>query len=373
MEWCCASSMGERVVPKNQEVSESFPSPESWLHKWGRTEPENFAFPNKGGSFAMDNNNFNGGILSDEAEMDSCTYDKDWSRSGGASQESSFQQTLDYQLLSLAGFESTDDLYLSSLMEDMPGNEEFYNSYSMDPEMKEDMLDCDTISGDLVLNTKNTSADSHSMGSSKYLKTHAFSPSSDQERSHVSAPQQQKHCSSVKGLVSSGHNGANEQVNEETCLEESVLEQLGMVMSQMTEKTRLCFRDGLYRLANNSRQHGAIHNPNGFDLLETSSWTEQEDKLRLEGKQTRESETNTIDRTIANLLFNKMDTNPNGFPVSASTSSQDESLEQTGLPNCTSSLPQYTSFSSDNDVSIFSQGMSPTRVVPNIQFSQNPA
>ncbi|XP_065867428.1 protein LNK3-like [Euphorbia lathyris] len=364
MEWCCASNIGDRVVPKNQEVSESFPSPESWLHKWGRTEPENFAFPNKG--FAMDNN-FNGGILSDEVEMESCTYDKDWSSSGGRSQESSFQQTLDYQLLSLAGLESTDDIYLSSLIEDVPGNEEFYNSYSMEPEMQSDMLDCDTFSADMMLNTKSTSIDSHSMGSSKYLKTHAFSPS-DQENGRVSTPQcnsQLTHCPSVK--IPTGNNNANEQMDEETCLEESVLEQLGMVMSQMTEKTRLCFRDGLYRLANNSRQHGATHNENGFASLETPTWSGQEGEMRLEGKKTRESETNTIDRTIANLLFNKMDTNVNDYPVSASISSQDESLEQSRLPNCsTSSLPQYTSFSSDNDVSM-------TRVVPNIQISQNPA
>lgn len=38
-----------------------------------------------------------------------------------------------------------------------------------------------------MLDTQSVSSDAYSMGSSKYLKTHAFSPSVDQEKGKVSA------------------------------------------------------------------------------------------------------------------------------------------------------------------------------------------
>ncbi|GMI83305.1 hypothetical protein HRI_001999500 [Hibiscus trionum] len=110
---------------------------------------------------------------------------------------------------------------------------------------------------------------------------------------------------------------ANGFVSRGTSLEESVLEELEMVMTQLSDKTRICFRDSFYRLAKNSKQNRVALDRQGNLHAQTHSpkWTISEEKIRSGKKETTESETNTIDRTIANLTFDKMDINVLDFPV----------------------------------------------------------
>ncbi|KAF2323724.1 hypothetical protein GH714_036723 [Hevea brasiliensis] len=348
MDWYIGSNIDEFVVPKKQELSDRFPSPESWP-KWGISESESFEFPNE--SFVIDSKlthevlNFN---FSNEVEVESSVHDKDQSSSiiGGGSSEESLQQTalsrdhLDYQLDGLAGFEHMDDQFLSSLMEDPPGTENLHKSFYFEPELLNCIEGDDNISTYSILDALRISSDAYSMGSSKYLKTHAFSPSMDPEEGKVSASppfipsnSEQKNCpllkaSLIKVLAPSEHKGLNEHVDEETSLEETVLQELAMVMAQLTDKTRMCFRDAFYRLANTSSQH-VTWDRNGNLSMESSPWTCQEDKMRPGRKKTMELETNAIDRALTNLMFNKTYFNVHDFPVSSLASSKQESLKAT--------------------------------------------
>ncbi|GMI90432.1 NIGHT LIGHT-INDUCIBLE AND CLOCK-REGULATED GENE 3 [Hibiscus trionum] len=110
---------------------------------------------------------------------------------------------------------------------------------------------------------------------------------------------------------------ANGFVSEGMTLEESVLKELEMVTTQLSNKTRICFRDAFYRLAKNSTQNPVALGQQGNLHAQTHSpkWTISEEKIRSGKKETTESETNTIDRTIANLTFGKIDINVRDFPV----------------------------------------------------------
>ncbi|KAJ9190534.1 hypothetical protein P3X46_001722 [Hevea brasiliensis] len=406
MDWYFGSIIEDLVVPKDEEISDRFPSPENWS-KWGINESETFGFPNKGfviySKLNQEELNFNCEILSNnEVEMESSAHDdKDQSSSsigGGISSEESIHhqtalscdQQLDYQLDGLAGFQQMDDLFLSSLMEDPLGTENIHSSFCFEPELQNYMVRDDNISTDTMLDTQSISSEAYSMGSSKYLKTHVFSPSVDQEKCKVSAlpftpsNAERKNRPSlkeplIKVLAPSEHKNMNEHEDEETSLEESVLQELEMVMAQLTEKTRICFRDAFYRLAKNSRQHVVTHNQNGNLSMGTTAWTGQEEKIRPGGKKTMELETNTIDRAIANLMFNKMDLNVRDFPVSALASSRMESLKATRSSIYSSNqqqihdFPHGPNFSSDTQVPILCPGYLQTRAIPDVYISRNPA
>ncbi|KAE8713844.1 putative orf protein [Hibiscus syriacus] len=116
---------------------------------------------------------------------------------------------------------------------------------------------------------------------------------------------------------------ANGFVSEGMSLEESVLNELEMVTTQLSDKTRICFRDAFYRLANNSKQNpvaldkqGNLHaqthqvdNLGGENKVQLVAFYYNLQYFQVWEKGKMESETNTIDRTIANLTFDKMDAN----------------------------------------------------------------
>uniref|UniRef100_A0A6N2K993 Uncharacterized protein n=1 Tax=Salix viminalis TaxID=40686 RepID=A0A6N2K993_SALVM len=56
-----------------------------------------------------------------------------------------------------------------------------------------------------------------------------------------------------------------------------------MVLAQLNDKTRICFRDGLYRLASYSRQHIVKRNQNG-DLYMEKPCTSEDEEMRKENK-----------------------------------------------------------------------------------------
>ncbi|XVE63013.1 hypothetical protein DITRI_Ditri06bG0165700 [Diplodiscus trichospermus] len=84
-------------------------------------------------------------------------------------------------------------------------------------------------------------------------------------------------------------------------------------------------------------------------------WTISEGKIRSAKKETTESQTNTIDRAVANLTFNRMEINIRDFPVAPTTSkSMPNIIKVIGQPNLSSSqlihrFPQSVA-SSDTEV-----------------------
>lgn len=355
MDWYFGNATAdELVVPKEQDLSDRLPSPDSWL-QWGRSPSESFGSQNK--YFVTETKptreelNLDGMSLCDEVGME--LYNQELEQSSGSSicgglsgrsphKTRRSHDRPDYQLDDLAEMDQMDDIFLSSLLEEeVPGMENFRGSFCSSSRPHCAMTPADNLLSDMILDSQSISGDLQGTGSSKYLKTHDFSPPVDWENGGVSdshfipCNMGQKVCPPVKALselvlVPAELSSANECVYEETSVEESVLQDLEMVMAQLNEKTRICFRDALYRLAKNSKQNTTAHTQSGdmaFEKPQTSS--------RSVKTEARESETNTIDRAIANLMFSKMEYNAQDIATS--------SMETTGQQDYCSNQSQFPS------------------------------
>ncbi|KAJ6797526.1 hypothetical protein M6B38_217675 [Iris pallida] len=94
------------------------------------------------------------------------------------------------------------------------------------------------------------------------------------------------------------------KMDELECSEAIVLLELEDVMSQMSEKSRICFRDAMYRLAKGFEQKHSITQIRSE--ITADRWFPSQvscDNSRMEGPSSMESATNVIDRTVANLMF----------------------------------------------------------------------
>ncbi|GLT93432.1 hypothetical protein SLE2022_112260 [Rubroshorea leprosula] len=337
MDWCFGSGIDDLVVPKDQELSDRFPTPESWP-KWEINAPGNMESQNEcfilNTNFAQEYLVLSGKSLYNEVEMESPISAEDESCSsvcGGSSQESLNQapishRQLDYQLDELSRFQQMDDIFLNSLLEDLPGSEDSVKSYSHSPDSQCDMMPTDNLLGDMFSNCQSISSNQQSVGSSKYLKTNAFSPTQSLQKVEVpplySSPSTLEKNNSLTLKVPP----ANDSLPpEKSCidenitpgpssLEEFILQELESVMTQLPHKTRICFRDALFRLAKNSQQNLVARNQRRSFSLETEFPT-HDAKIRSERKNGVESETNTIDIVIASFTLNKMEVNFQDFPV----------------------------------------------------------
>ncbi|GLT60143.1 hypothetical protein SLA2020_374320 [Shorea laevis] len=321
MDWYFGNGIDDLVVPKDHELSDRFPSPESWPN-WGISAPGNIESPNK--CFTMDTNlsqDFN------EVEMESPLNAKDQSCCssvcGGLSEESllnhapTSHQQLDYQLDEFSRFQQMDDIFLNSLLENLPENEDLDKPYLFSLDSDHDMMPSDNLLEDVVSNYQ-------SIENSKHLNTHACSPSQSLQKEVpvlcISPTNMEKKNSlTVKVPIAnipdpSENSCINGHLAPEPSLEESVLRELETVMTQLPDKTRVCFRDAFYRLAKNSKQNFMAHNQSRNLPLETE-FPSHDAKIRPERQNAVESETNTIDRAIASLTFNKMEVNVLNFPL----------------------------------------------------------
>ncbi|XP_024021115.1 uncharacterized protein LOC21406716 [Morus notabilis] len=342
MDWYSANGIDDLIVPKDGGLSDRLPSPDSWS-KWGVGVMESYPSHNKGGSafrqkFTAEEPDFRS--LYDDVEMedfvDKC-HSSISSACGRLSDDSVQRTTLssnrpDYQL-DLGGSRQMDDIFLSSLLEDLPEIENQVKSFCFSPKSQRGTQSNNFLT-DMTLDSENTSSGAQCLSSSRYLQTHVFSPSLGLENEDTTASKfvssQQKDFSPSKGTslgvsVPSKENRMSIHMNEETSLEESVLQELKMVTNQLTEKTRICFRDALYRLANNSKQHHMTQNQDG-DLCVgiPPLWTPNHETTRSETKKATESETNVIDRAVANLIFNNSDFNKRDLSMAASSNSKEE-------------------------------------------------
>ncbi|OMP08252.1 hypothetical protein COLO4_06637 [Corchorus olitorius] len=353
MDWYYCNGIEDLVVPKDQELADRLPSPDSWS-KWGFAAPESFESSNKcfieDASLSHEELKLNGKSCNGadfEKLADAKGPSSNSSVCGGLSEVSLNQASIshsqpDYPLDDFSRFQQLDDIFLykPAVINDhnkenlMPLLGDLETSLMQDqdlPETEDLHKSCCSSSEDQCVRTlasyhlTDVSSDSqsipnneHGMGSAKYLKTHAFSPSMNLEEEipalsnspTVKAPPEQK---SPNGFVSAG-----------ISLEESVLQELETVMAQLSDKTRICFRDAFYRLAKNTKQNHIAPNQQENLYVQTHPpmWTISEEKTRSGRKEITESETNTVDRAIANLTFNKMETNVQDFPVTTRVNSK---------------------------------------------------
>ncbi|PSS18960.1 hypothetical protein CEY00_Acc10900 [Actinidia chinensis var. chinensis] len=355
MEWYFGSGVDDLVVPRDQEPLDRLPSPNSWS-LWGVSATECFKSTNKYSipkkSSISEETNYHGEEgLYEEVDMDLLAH----SNSNMYLQEDSLQQATspwespDYQLSDIAGTNKTDEFFMSSLLEEDPSDtDNVHGSFNFFPELEYGLLPADNLLTDMILESDYDPSHLFGMARSKYLKTHAFSPSMDWGHGegsalHVPSNLRQNDNTPLKALVakfaaSPELDIMNGHVNEESSLEVSVLHELERVMAQFSEKTRICFRDALYRLAQNSEQHIVDRSQNG-DLIpdKLPQLTVRNETLRLENAKTVESKTNAIDRAVANLLFSKTNSEDGAqdFPAEANiTAGQyNYSLRQPQLPH----------------------------------------
>ncbi|KAM0052058.1 putative LNK family protein [Helianthus debilis subsp. tardiflorus] len=247
MEWYFGNEAEDLVVPKDYEEAQMISSPESWS-QWGMSGSK------------KNLNSMTGEELTFNDETSKSNNSSIYINGGSLlwNDEADFQQFVEEE----ARINHMDDIFFSSLLEEN------------DPTGPHDLgNDANIFEGEMV---NSEYVGSHGQ-SSKYLKTHAFSPSTDWGNSEVSTTYQMP----------------KEYTNNEN-MEESVLSDLERVTSQFTDKTRICFRDAFYRLAESSKQ--SLNSCQDGE----STMTSIDDSPRAGGT---ESKTNAIDRTVASLMF----------------------------------------------------------------------
>ncbi|CAH1440251.1 unnamed protein product [Lactuca virosa] len=286
MEWYFGNEVEDLVVPKDYEQQEMISSGENWS-QWGMNAFGGSSFPKKNINMTREELTFNGGknfyTSIDMADSDNERQKSNTSsmsqglyNNGGSllwNDQADFQQFEEEE----ARINHMDDIFFSSLLEEDP---------TKDSTEEHDNMILDNNVSMFEDNMVNSHVGNHgqSIGSSKYLKTHAFSPSSDWGNREVSTT-----CQMPK------------YTSDENLTEESVLKDLERVTSQFNDKTRICFRDAFYRLAESSKQ--SLNSCQDGELMLTSN----DDTMRVVEPEASESKTNVIDRAVANLMFNKFD------------------------------------------------------------------
>ncbi|CAN6887329.1 hypothetical protein Bca4012_074469 [Brassica carinata] len=180
------------------------------------------------------------------------------------------------------GIEHMDDIFLSSILEDVPGND-----------------------GDV----HQASSSYNSVGSSSLYggnEVHMF-------HCH-DMPLKEEAPFTISDL--SEENMLNPQYGDELSSEELVLHDLQRASEKLTDDTRKCFRDTFYRLARNSQEKFDSVSTNSEELYMQASRYAYGDSARMSREEEIESETNSIDRAVANLTYNKMESNISSFPLS---------------------------------------------------------
>ncbi|XP_060218290.1 protein LNK1-like [Lycium barbarum] len=207
-------------------------------------------------------------------------------------------EQFDFHLDNMASIDQLDDAFLSSLLEDCPtGMDASDESSELSTDDRCSMLLDDDQARDEHSNLEHMRSNSCA-GTAKYFSAHAFTSPVDWEsqednNSYLLKKAQQAEVS-VKFEHDKGNNGVSE---EEISMEEAVLQHLENLTSQLTDETRICLRDSLYRLADNSK-HDACQSRKAMPDQESTWFSEEE---------TKESGTNVVDRTVANLLFSNVE------------------------------------------------------------------
>eukprot|EP00268_Persea_americana_P044435 TRINITY_DN4492_c0_g1_i2.p1 TRINITY_DN4492_c0_g1~~TRINITY_DN4492_c0_g1_i2.p1 ORF type:complete len:301 (-),score=67.92 TRINITY_DN4492_c0_g1_i2:212-1114(-) len=286
MDWYFSRESDDLLVPTGLETSDVLCEddrsllPNGWL-QWGVTASESFKSPNN--TVIETTSKFNLG-------------NSDSSGHGGDFLDGRRElQSFCHSMKGSSNIEQMDDIFLSSLLE-------------------EDSRDMENVFQNQPSIGKNSSC----MGNSKYVRTTSFPVamgdlSDDWDNKEDLPPwhftpsdYEREEGSQTETVVA---------YSEEESLEEAVLQELRGTMSQLNQRTRICFRDALYRLAKSSRErHPADHSSAELIVEEPSVSSVQDERSRCSNSTTElKLESNAIDRTIMNLLFQKLNCGPQDF------------------------------------------------------------
>ncbi|CAH8359902.1 unnamed protein product [Eruca vesicaria subsp. sativa] len=261
----------EFVVPIYQESSssETYHSNGMW-GGWSMSSPE-------AAETCFDYDAFNGeGLL--YSQMSMRTSDEEEEEEAKRSKAFYGASSLD----DFEGIEQMDDLFLSSILEDVPGNDG---------------------EGHRASSSNNSVGTSSMYGGNEVYMFHCHDmPLKDEAPFTISDMSEE--------------NMLNSQYVDDLSSEELVLQDLQRASEKLTAATRKCFMDTFYRLARNSQEKFDSVNTNSEEFHVQSSRYAYGDNTRMSREVEMESETNSIDRAIASLTFNKMESNISNFPLS---------------------------------------------------------
>ncbi|QCD85672.1 hypothetical protein DEO72_LG3g192 [Vigna unguiculata] len=308
MDWYYGCENSEFVLPKDQEdLLERYSSPGRWS-EWGIKAPECFnstqeEYLTKNTDATEVEFNFIDKSFEDEIEFDPYLQDKDQSSSssvcGGLSEQ--FQQTglscdhqSKYELQDLSTFEHVDDIFLykqlyknepviawDSVLEDFPCVENLHKSF---------------------LYPENQSSNTNGVVQ-KDVAASGFVPCNSDSKDC-----QDIEARGTKIVDPFEQSNGDKIMPEQLSLEEFTLQGFEMLIAQLTEKTRICFRDALFRLAKNTK-HVVEDLDGDLNMHQEMPHSVYNETMRSVDKKPMESETNIVDRAVANLMFNKMEIN----------------------------------------------------------------
>ncbi|PIA60082.1 hypothetical protein AQUCO_00400754v1 [Aquilegia coerulea] len=236
---------------------------------------------------------------------------------------------LDYQLDGMSGIDQMNDNFMNSFFEEnTPRMRSTYQCAGKFPESECSTMSSGDLLTDVGMDSQSVSTDQSRRGNLNKLEV----PSSMDWNTLDGPPTYTSYDSeNGKGFITRNAHGietnsslvTDGQVDEETSFEQVAIRELELAMTQLTEETRICFRDSLYRLAKSSRQR----------QLESQSQSEEQtidgtfstnthgETARFEEKvEHMESETNYFDSTVAHLMFNELNSTPDLYRLSGQKS-----------------------------------------------------
>ncbi|XP_043720845.1 protein LNK3-like [Telopea speciosissima] len=348
------------VVPKRQQLSFRFPSPDYCL-QWEVANSENFWSANE--KCVSATNVTNGEGSCDEVKVQTSIH-------GESSTDSSWCEELPFFDQSPANPEASldmirplgnepdyplddtvdqpDDIFLRSILETSPGMENPYKPVSMHPLLDRSMMPSENILTDMIAELQSISMNVSTTNISKNLSIHT--PSSGDWERVENTPHfmpfdsgEMKDCSMTKEPVvpclipaelNSPHK-VDRHLSAGGSLEESVLQELEVAMAQLTKSIRLCFRDALYRLAKGSEQSHIVSQARSGEITQEkhSLSTVHYKTPRFGRVNPTDYQTNAIDWTIAKLMFEKMDCDTHGISSAASVNLSKETVMTDASPN----------------------------------------
>ncbi|KAM3282599.1 protein LNK4 [Capsicum chacoense] len=307
MDWFSRVDDGYLVVPRGFDGFS--PSSDSWS-KWDSTPFGNF----KSG---MKRNNMRSYVGAEDCEVtgNGLSSDVDMKKFGideepfdNAASQASYcnmdqwssypPEQLEFHLDNLASIDQLDDVFLSSLLADGPtGMDAADETSDLSTDSSRSMLMDDDQAGNEDSNSEHMTSNSCA-GTAKYFSAHGFTSPVDWRSREVNNPYLLEKAPQPEIAVKLEHDKGDSRVSDkEISMEESILQHLENLTSQLTEQTRICFRDSLYRLADNSKQ----------DACQSRNAMTDQDSTWFSKEEATESRTNVIDRTVANLLFSNVE------------------------------------------------------------------
>uniref|UniRef100_A0A7C9B098 Uncharacterized protein n=1 Tax=Opuntia streptacantha TaxID=393608 RepID=A0A7C9B098_OPUST len=260
MDWYFGHDVGDLVVPKDREYFDRLPSPDSWS-QWGSGGFGNLGWPNNFIAEKIVNpederpyqRTLFGRCNNEMSQPDrECSFG---SSTLGASYEDPLQRNSapcgrpDYQVDDLMESDAMDDIFMSSLLEDdFPAAAHNHSSLGMPPQPQCVVMPADSDSTNMMIEFQSISSDTDGAGNSNGRVSVS--------NLHYGDSSGQSNGSSVKALETMDMlpSAPTRCGEEDSSIEESVLLGLEAVLSQLSNSTRLCFRDSLYRLAKRSKQ-----------------------------------------------------------------------------------------------------------------------